>query len=106
MQAGHGVAVSLPFSGEAQWRWRWMLSLRAGARLHRIVEHECTSYDYGACVPWGRTACGLDGVFRMPGMFERMGAARCLRCCRALGIPAGVGAPFNDDSLPPEVSNA
>jgi hypothetical protein len=42
--------------------------------------------------------CGevTAGVY-LPGWLSRMGAPRCAGCCEALGYPAGVGAPRNDD---------
>jgi hypothetical protein len=42
----------------------------------------------------------------MPGIFSRMGAPRCKRCCKAVGIPAGNGAPYNDDDLTKEQRDA
>lgn len=32
----------------------------------------------------------------IPGMFTRMSARRCVRCCRVNGFPAGNGSPKND----------
>lgn len=40
----------------------------------------------------GRTAAGLW----IPGPFTRMGALRCVGCCRATGLPQGKGSPRND----------
>ena len=47
----------------------------------------------------GETACGRSGRLSMPGVFSRMGAPRCKRCCRKTGVPPGNGAPFNDKPL-------
>jgi hypothetical protein len=43
-------------------------------------------------------ACGRKlKAPRIPGVFTRMGAMRCERCCKALGLPLGKGSPKNDD---------
>lgn len=94
--------MTLPFTDKSQWRWRWMYDNsdeedREGAMIyiHRIAE--CVSkidpeapYNIEAV-----TACNRKGVFSMPGLLSRMGAPRCPKCCAALGIPEGDGAPFN-----------
>ena len=36
------------------------------------------------------------GWVTVPGVLSRLAAPRCLRCCRARGLPRGVGAPRND----------
>lgn len=46
-----------------------------------------------------RAACGQTIQAELPGILSRMGTPRCSRCCRALGIPTGDGAPVNDQSL-------
>lgn len=45
----------------------------------------------------GVTVCGHGGHLAIPGLFTRLGRKRCDHCCRALGIPPGVGHPKNDD---------
>lgn len=32
----------------------------------------------------------------IPGVFTRMGALRCVDCCRATNLPHGIGSPKND----------
>ena len=44
----------------------------------------------------GTASCGLQTMFWIPGIFSRMGAPRCKRCCRATGLPQGKGSPKND----------
>ena len=69
-------------------------------RLHwakLTVEHrDLVRRDWGVAasvqLACGRTAGGLW----IPGMFTRMGAQRCIGCCRALGYPPGKGSPKND----------
>jgi hypothetical protein len=51
----------------------------------------------------GRTFCGRTGWLSIPGLFTRMGAKRCGRCCDALGYPHGIGSPKNDAALRPLV---
>lgn len=47
----------------------------------------------------GWTACGMKGVFEMPGIFSRGGlgggARRCPKCCDIVGVARGCGAPYN-----------
>lgn len=46
----------------------------------------------------GSTACGRHSDYlSVPGVLSRLSAKRCPRCCVAVGIPAGVGSPKNDD---------
>lgn len=33
----------------------------------------------------------------IPGILSRMGAPRCIRCCKATGLPVGKGSPKNDE---------
>ena len=43
------------------------------------------------------TQCGRVADYGyIPGVFTRMGAERCKRCCDVLGYPHGVGSPKND----------
>ena len=73
-------------------RSRWLQS--RGSRMHRISEivwEEIDEMIQGR----GTTVCGIEGQFRMPGIFSRIGAPRCPACGDALGIPRGDGIPFN-----------
>lgn len=47
---------------------------------------------------WITTACGQTMHAGIPGLFTRMGATRCEKCCDALGMPHGIGSPKNDDT--------
>ena len=79
-------------------RWMYRSGPRGSTLLHRIARIEWGDeawHGYGLAV----TACGREGEYLIPGIFSRMGAKRCVRCCRAVGIPAGVGVPFNDMAL-------
>lgn len=40
--------------------------------------------------------CGVRAVMAWPGVFSRLGRARCGHCCRVLGIPSGNGTPGNE----------
>lgn len=82
--------------------WDWAVTL-GGDRLHGIASLE------GADV-WEREGhqpamafCGLRTLFTIPGIFTRMGAERCSRCCDKLGWPRGTGSPKNDPTLRPLV---
>jgi hypothetical protein len=66
------------------------------ARLHAPSQWD--DPDYWAFVEDGRTVCGYSGALRIPGLFTRMGAERCKRCCRMTGMPHGRGSPKNDDA--------
>lgn len=58
----------------------------------------------GWCYEDVTTSCGLRVPYaRIPGMFTRMRAKRCNRCCDRLGWPRGIGSPKNDDALRPLV---
>ena len=88
----------------SEWRaiaeWDWVVT-REGLRLHAI---ESLSND--ADEDWfgvGRTVCGLSGEFYIPGIFTRMGADRCVRCCDKLGFPRGKQSPKNVDECRPLV---
>lgn len=44
-----------------------------------------------------RLACGqVAKSLHIPGIFTRMGAMRCVRCCDVQGLPHGKGSPKND----------
>lgn len=86
------------------WRWRWV-QLRAGGVLHRVRRvdnrRDWLKWSGGTA----ETVCGETGKGRMwmPGVVSRMAAPRCAKCCRKLGLPRGVGAPYNDPMIfPPE----
>jgi hypothetical protein len=76
---------------------------RMGIRNWKITKFDDWEVD-GLCPVGieGITACGLSGRLGMPGLFSRMDAPRCKRCCKKVGIPYGNGAPFNDKSLTEE----
>lgn len=75
------------------WRSRWLHPPASGT-LHRVAS---IAWDDG--MEWiageGATVCGHRGRLLMPGIVSRMEAPRCARCCRALGISPGYGAPVN-----------
>jgi hypothetical protein len=86
------------FLWRTSWHNRWLQATR-GFVLHRIaVVVRRERYFYVGVD--GETVCGLKGRFYMPGVCSRTGAPRCKRCCQALGIPAGNGAPYNATDEP------
>lgn len=76
-----------------EWRSRWLQFNPRGRRLHRVAE--IVWWDGEMIRGDGVAVCGQRGFMAMPGIFSRMDAQRCPRCCRALGIPNGYGAPAN-----------
>lgn len=79
--------------------WDWMVS-EYGEVLHHATVAYDIRYDVGG---EGVTSCGRKGTYWIPGMFTRMDARRCDRCCRALGYPSGIGSPKNDERCRPLV---
>ena len=68
--------------------------------LHYVPgENEHTWDGWWDVGPWPKDRTGVCGETfpaTLPGMFSRMGAPRCVRCCDVLGITHGKGAPVND----------
>ena len=91
--------MKLPFMEAKDWRWRWMVTSH-GDRLHRIASGTVED-DMYVGVRDGTTVCGLKGRFHMPGFPSRLGAERCWRCCKALGVAYGEGAPYNSGAPEP-----
>ena len=93
------MTLNLPFAAGDDWRYRWECRDSASGwwsdRLHRIaVVTKVRDEDEGVGVE-GKSACGLSGLWAMPGLISRMARPRCAHCCDRLGIPRGDGAPFN-----------
>lgn len=68
--------------------------------------HAPASIENDADVDWfgeGATECGRRGTLTIPGLFSRMGAARCERCCAATGMPTGPQSPKNVEECRPVV---
>ena len=93
------MSEPLPFASRSDWHFRWCVTKTYG-RLHRVVAGDKID-DWFVGVKNGRTACGLTGDFYMPGVCSRMGRERCWRCCQALGVAYGRGAPFNSNVWEP-----
>jgi hypothetical protein len=89
--------------GKNRWRSRWLVLLPSWRVLHRVSEATWKNVDdYGGSYVegTGTMVCGASGKLYMPGLLSRMGLPRCKKCCKALGIPPGDGAPYNDKTLP------
>lgn len=76
----------------AEWDW---VEFACGDVLHAVarLDNEAT-----VDVEWvghGETECGRRGDLYIPGMFTRMSAKRCERCCRRTHMPQGDGSPKN-----------
>ena len=92
-------ASKLPFGPDsrrkASWHWRWQQFYGSRrAVLHRVGEVK-KKIDDGFVGVVGTTVCGRRGKLYMPGVVSRLEAPRCKRCCRKLGVPFGLGAPYN-----------
>lgn len=93
-------------SGFGEWReiaeWDWVL-VGEGGVLHsvaKLINADTADEEwYGE----GFTACGRGGRLYIPGLFTRMGAKRCDRCCDRTGFPRGFQSPKNVDELRPLV---
>lgn len=70
---------------------------RTGDRLHHLAE-VTENMDLVPLSAYGVTSCGRPGLWNIPGLFTRLSAMRCRRCCAALGYPPGKGSPKNDDA--------
>lgn len=82
------------------WRKRWVQARgRKAYALHRVLRMENDDWEADGLIPIGgkgEVVCGArSSRWHMPGIFSRMGAPRCSKCCKKLGIPTGDGAPFN-----------
>lgn len=90
----NGIGTPKPLRlARNNWRSRWLQADR-GTLLHRIAEIEWEGCDKISGP--GVAVCGTTSHwFSMPGIFSRIGAKRCPKCCEALGIPEGHGAPYN-----------
>lgn len=79
----------------------------SGELLHYLVltpQQLLDLVDEGSATgdPSLRLACGqTTSRVSIPGMFTRMGAQRCSRCCAAVGCPPGKGSPKNDPACSP-----
>lgn len=70
---------------------------RTGNVLHRMSSYgeagdEDVDWWFPVLLDCGRTVAYAT----VPGMFTRMGAKRCDRCCAANDLPRGIGSPKND----------
>jgi len=83
----------LPLPQE-HWASRWLV-LPSWNRLHRVSQIEWIDAWDGLLYGRGKTVCGREGELCMPGVVSRLGLPRCKHCCRAMGLPAGDGNPYN-----------
>lgn len=73
----------------------WVI-LPTGGRLHAL---RCINSSDAANMEWsakGETECGRGGTLSIPGVEFRRHLQRCKWCCRATGLPPGIGSPRND----------
>ena len=83
-------------------RFDWYVS-KSWNRLHAVLEwteeHRADMEQEWAVLHPVRLACGrVASYVCIPGFGTRLDAQRCKGCCRATGMPAGVGSPKNDNA--------
>lgn len=76
------------------WEWDWGIAVN-GRVLHHAARIVFKS-EYGETGADALTSCGRKLWLHIPGIFTRLVAPRCNRCCDVLGVPRGVGSPKND----------
>lgn len=88
-------------------RYDWFVS-KSWNRLHAVRDEDWTD-EHRTDMAWCwrvetpvRLACGRTAkTLAIPGLFSRGGFGgglpRCTGCCRATGMPGGLGSPKNDD---------
>ncbi|WP_435113349.1 hypothetical protein [Nocardiopsis synnemataformans] len=81
----------------------WWLATGAWRRLHAVPRQVFNPDDedvVDALTEWpgppGRSVCGQDRGWQLPGVFSRLGCPRCAHCCDRLGIARGNGTPMNE----------
>jgi hypothetical protein len=95
--------------------WRWLYAPPNYRVLHRLSvmtwnsDDDPDTGDYGVRCCTGVAMCGYatkgdgdripPGWFAMPGIFSRLGLPRCAKCCAKVGLPKGLGTPWNDKEL-------
>lgn len=88
----------------SEWRqfaeWDWV-RIGRGDILHAVGELDNADTADDDWFGEGATECGRKGIMRIPGLFSRMGAKRCGRCCKATGMPQGSQSPKNVDACRP-----
>lgn len=81
--------------------WDWLITNRGNVLHHPhsgdpnpdVMGYHDVQFSCGRTSRWAW----------IPGVFTRMGAKRCDRCCDRLGYPRGKGSPKNDDACRPLV---
>ena len=80
----------------------WLTTAASWNRLHAVPREAVDPDDEDALEQLRATEltltarCGVETVWAWPGIFSRLGRARCAHCCRVLGIPTGRGTPGNE----------
>ncbi len=80
----------LPYLHKNDWILRWVYLGNYGTVLHRVTTEIKNGQAKILC-----SANNTEFIVVEPGFFGRTSAPRCIRCCKALGIPQGIGAPYN-----------
>ncbi len=78
----------------------WVVAPTGRGVLHHIAESEPDEDEWR----FDNVVTSCDRKMTaayIPGLFTRMGAKRCDRCCDRVGYPRGIGSPKNDDACRP-----
>lgn len=84
--------------------WDWLITPDGNRLHHARLNADLADYLTDGGVENIILTCGRwVGWASIPGLFARMGAYRCQRCCDRIGYPRGKGSPKNDDACRPLV---
>lgn len=80
----------------------WLVASTWNVLHHATITDpdDLAEIDDGGTVLDVRLTCGQRAkTVTIPGLFTRVGARRCSRCCARLGYPRGVGSPKNEQAI-------
>lgn len=93
---------SLADEGRDLIAYDWLVTTHGGVLHHAEITDpdDLAEIADGGTVEDVRLTCGRRAKsVTIPGVFTRMGAPRCQRCCDRLGYPHGIGSPKNDAEI-------
>lgn len=81
----------------------WWLYTDNATVLHAVPGEAATSERIREAIDWCqsvalRAECGRVLALSYPGLLSRFNAPRCQACCRASGVPQGIGTPCNEEA--------
>lgn len=91
------MSQRLPKPGEWEYPPEWVQVGEYGYVLHRVSTPGVFDDDMAVRTWRGGSVLCREGVdYSHPGVFSRLGAPRCRRCCRLGGYAYGSGTPQNE----------